>query len=200
MSEELTQEKANKYMEREGQIRGTALRNYADFILADAGEEALKKVEKITERVGHPIKYRELKEMSFYPLGYLPLTVAAIREALGYGEEKLYRMGGFVPKVSIILKLFLKFFVSLDRVAREAPKIWEKYYTVGSLKVSELNEKEKYLVLDLKGFSSHPLHCSHILSGYFAQVVQMILGQEVTAKEVKCPNRGDSFHQYHLEW
>lgn len=197
---ELTKEKAEEYMEREGQIRGVALKNYADFILTKDGKESLRKVKKVTENVGYPIEYENLKEMSFYPVGYLPITVSAIKEALGYSEEKLYEMGGFEPKISIIIKLFLKFFVSLERVAQEAPKIWEKYYTVGNLKVTDLNEEKRYLILELRGFISHPLHCSYILSGYFARVVQMVLGEEVKGKEVQCPHQGDESHKYRLEW
>lgn len=200
MEDRLTKQKADEYMEHEGQIRGVGLKNYADFILAQDGEEALEKVIAVTERVGHPIDYEKLESMEFYPRGYQAITIAAIQEALDYDEETFYSLGSYEPKVSLIMKLFMKFFVSVKQVAKKAPDMWAKYYTVGDIEPAEINEKERRLVLQLKNFSCHPLQCHQTLRGYFGSVVKMVVGKPVTCREVRCIHKGDEHHEYLLEW
>jgi len=200
MEESFTKEKADEYMKHDGQIRGVGLKNYADFVVEESGKEALEKVEAITEKMGYSIHYEALDSMQFYPRGYQAITIAAIKEALGYSQEQFYRLGNFEPKISLIMKLFMKFFVSVRRVAKEAPNMWRKYYTVGDIEPAEIDEEEKRLVLRLKNFPCHPIQCSQTLRGYFAGVVQMVVGKPVTCKETKCLYRGDEYHEYLLEW
>ncbi len=193
-------EQAESFMKFKGKIRGVGLKNYADYIFKEEGEESLKRVEDATARVGYPIKYGMLKSMEFYPLGYQAITIEAVRQTLGYTNEKFYELGNFEPKVSFIIKLFLKYFVSLDRLAKEAPNMWRKYYTVGNIKVTELNKEQNNLVIRLEDFPCHPIQCHETLRGYFARMVQMVVADEVISKETKCVFRGDDYHEYLMEW
>ena len=191
---------ADAFMAFKGKIRGVGLKNYADYIIKEDGEESLKKVEEVSARVGYPIKYKTLRNMDFYPLGYQAITIEAIRQALGYTDEKFYELGNFEPKVSLIVKLFLKYFVSMDRLAREAPNMWKKYYTVGDINITELNKNQRFLIIRLENFPCHPIQCHETLRGYFARMVQMVVAEEVISKETKCVFRGDPYHEYQLSW
>jgi hypothetical protein len=139
--------------------------------------------------------------MEFYPVGLRILSLLAIKEIFNLDEKEIVKMGFLATKVSLILKLFMRYFISLQRVFfREAPKMWKKHYTLGEVIPVDLDEEEKYLVLRLKDCKFHPIFC-HYLGGYFCGVAQLMLGSEkIKFEETKCPFKGDRYHQYLIKW
>jgi len=149
--------------------------------------------------LGCPIKYKELKPMKFYPLGIEALTLILIKKLFGFDEKKFEEMGRFNSQTSLIIRLFLKYFGSLKMLAKQAPTMWKNYYSLGSLEVTEVNEKERYVILKIKNFKLHPLHClTH--RAYFANIVKMVVKKPVVCEETKCPFRGDDYHEFVLRW
>ena len=200
MDQTLSKEIVDRFMSFKGEVRGVSLKNYAEFILKREGEEGLKKVEEELAEIGYPIKYSELSTMSFYPIGFQAITIAVMRKVLNYDDKTFYELGGFQPKISFIIRLFMRYFVSLDVVAKKVPDIWRKSYTVGNLEVAELNKEKKYMILRLKDFPCNPLQCQQTLRGYFPGILQMITKSETTCEEVKCPFKGDEYHEYLMKW
>ena len=198
----ITKEEIEKLMNIKGQTRGVVLRTDMEFVLKEKGEEGLKKVEDNLKEIGHPIKYREIKSMEFYPVGLRALSLLVIKESLDFNDEKIKEMGWMATKTSLIIKLFVRYFLSIERVFfKEAPKIWRKHWTVGELIPVELNEEKKHAVLRLKNFNLHPLYCSAYLSGYFAGILQMLVkSSKIDCQEIKCALKGDEYHEYLLKW
>ncbi|MFQ6049759.1 MAG: hypothetical protein ACE5J0_01835 [Candidatus Paceibacterales bacterium] len=201
MSQELTQEAAKKLMKIKGEARGVVFKTDGEYILKEKREKGLKRLEEELEKLGYPIKYKEIKTMIFYPVGLRALSLLAIKKVFNFDEEKIKEMGRFATKVSFIVKLFMRHFVSLQRVfSREAPKLWKKHWTVGKLDSIELNEEKKYAILGVRGFNLHPLYC-YYLSGYFSGILQMtVRSPKITCEETKCAFRGDEYHEYLLKW
>ena len=196
---EITKKEAEKYMALEGETRGFSISGDAEFILKEKGEEGLKKLEAKMAELGCPIKYKELKPMKFYPLGIEALTLILIKKLFGFDEKKFEEMGRFNSQTSLIIRLFLKYFGSLKMLAKQAPTMWKNYYSLGSLEVTEVNEKERYVILKIKNFKLHPLHClTH--RAYFANIVKMVVKKPVVCEETKCPFRGDDYHEFVLRW
>lgn len=135
MEQIISKQELDEFKQLKGEVRGMPFRSEAEFILKEEGEEGLKKLEDVMERLGYPIKYRKIKRLDFYPLGLLAVNLLAIKRLFGYDDKKFQEMGKFEGKSSFIIKLFLKYFVSLDRAIKEVPRMWEKHYTVGSLKI-----------------------------------------------------------------
>jgi hypothetical protein len=110
-------------------------------------------------------------------------------------------MGFLATKRSLIVKLFVKYFLNLQRVfSKEAPRLWKKHYTIGELIPVELNEEKNYAILRLKEFNIHPILCLY-LGGYFCGITQMIVKvQQINFKETKCTFRGDDYHEFLIAW
>ena len=108
-------------------------------------------------------------------------------------------MGVFQTKTSLIIKLFMKFFVSLDALSEKAPEIWKRYYTTGTLEVAVFNKEEKNGILAVKNFALHPLHCQ-LLEGYFGNMIKMVVGTPVVCEEKKCTFKGDDCHEFFVKW
>ena len=179
--------------------RGAGIKVHADFILKEKGEEGLKKLEDTIARLGHPIKYNEIKGMEFYPLGLEAVTLLAIERLFDFNDEKFQEMGEFVVKFSVVIKLFMRFFISLDKLLKEAPGMWRKGSTIGDLKIAEYNRDNKYAIIRLENYRLHPIYCS-ILKGYFLGAIKMIVKSKAIVKETKCIYRGDEYHEFLLKW
>jgi hypothetical protein len=159
MEEKLTKELAKKLIEFKGEIRGIDIISDGDFVLRNHGEEALKKVEEKLKEVGFPIEYRKLKPMGFYPGGLKALSLLAIKEVLGYSNEKIEEIGMAAPRFSLIIKLFVKYFASLKKFFfGYSPRIWREYWTAGEFIPVELNEEKQFATVSICIFSLYALN------------------------------------------
>jgi len=197
MEQIITKEEIKEFLKLKGEIRGIGFKTEAKFILEEEGEEGLKKLEDQMAKLGYP--YNEIKTMDFYPVGLLAVALVVIKRLFNYDDKKFQEMGKFEAKSSLIIRLFMKYFVSLERVAKEAPKMWRKYYTIGDLKVPEVNQEKRYIIIRIENFSLHPILCQ-VLIGYFLSIVKMVLKSEVVCEEAKCVFRGDECHEFLMRW
>ncbi|MBZ9571923.1 hypothetical protein KJA15_01115 [Patescibacteria group bacterium] len=198
MEEVIPKEEFNKLMKIEGEVKGSAIKEAIRFIFKEKGGEGIKKLEDTIIKLGYP-KYREIKTMDFYPIGIAAITQIVIKRLFNFDDKKLQEMGKFEAKFSLIIRLLTKYLFSLEKAVKQVPEMWEKYYTVGDLKVAEYDEEKKYLILRLENFRVHPLFCQ-VLKGYFSSILQMIVRDEITCKETKCIFRGDEYDEFLLKW
>jgi len=199
MEQKTLKEEFSGLMKLEGEIRGVAIKSDLDFILKEEGEEGLKKLEETITKLGYPLKHKEINSMDFYPLGLEAITFVAIKRLFNFNDKKFQEMGGSEAKCSLLIRLFMKYFYSIERFAKEVSKIWREYFTVGDLKIIEFNKEKRYVILRLGNFRCHPLHCLSLL-GYFPTIVQMIVGSKASCEETKCVHRGDKYHEFLLRW
>jgi len=199
MEEIISKEELDKLMKIEGEVRGVGMKGGEEFILKEKGEEGLKQLEEAMAKLGCPIKYKEIESTHFYPLGWEAVTFLVFMRLFNFDDEKIQEAGGFLTKTSLFLRLFMKYFVSLQRMIEEVPKIWRRSYTVGDLKVVEFNEEKRYVVLRLENFRVHPFYCQ-VFIGYFQSVLRMIVRGEPSCEETKCVFRGDPYHEFLLKW
>ncbi len=185
--------------EIKGDTRGISMKGDFAYILHKKGKEGLKKVEEEMAKLGYPVTYNNLKEIGFYPMKVEAMTFLVMKKLFGFDREEFVKMGEFNSKVSLIVRLFMKYFVSLELIAREAPRFWRKYYSVGDLKVVEINKKERYIIIRVENFRHHPLHCATV-EGYIISLIKMVLGKEVSSEETKCVHRGDEYHEFVVRW
>jgi len=199
MEEIISKKEFDKFMTIKGESRGASIKGEANFVLKEEGEEGLKKLEDVITKLGYPIKYKEMKTMDFYPLGLEGITLLAIKRLFNYDDKKFQEMGRFESKLSFIIRLFMKYFFSIKRVIKEAPKMWRENYTVGDLKVAEFNEEKRYGIVRLENFRLNSILCEN-LKGFFPSILQMVAGKPVTCEETKCVFRGDDYHEFLLKW
>jgi hypothetical protein len=195
----ISKKEVDELMDIKGEVRGVVFETTSKFIVKEEGEEGLRKLEQTMAELGHPLKISEVRKLDFYPLGLWGLFLLSIERLFNYDDEKFRELGESNAKFSIIIRLFMKYFFSPEKVMTLVSKMWRKYYTEGVLKKVEFNKKEKYLILRIENFHFHQLLCKDLI-GYFAAVTQMIFKDKVTCKETKCVHRGDKYHEFLLTW
>ena len=199
MEQIISKEEVNELMKLKGQIRGAAVKEIIKYILKEEGKDGLGKLEDAMEKIGYSIKDKNIKAMKFYPLGLEASTLVAVKRLFNYDDKKFQDLGRFAGKFSIVIRLFMGYLVSLDKIAKETLIMWRKYFTIGDFDIVEINKEEKYVILRIKNYYLHPIHCQ-ILIGYLSSILQIVVKNPVTCKETKCTFQGDEYHEYLLKW
>lgn len=193
-------QEAERLMKIKGNLRGATFYASAIYIRYKEGEKGIKAIEDKLKELGHPLKFKEVKELDWYPESLFILILIISREIFNWKDSNIFEMGNTEPKHSFIAKLLMKYFLSLEKVFKECSKYWEKHFDVGELEASEFNKKEKYIVIKVKKYKFHPIRCIY-LSGYFLRIAQFIIkSKNITIKETKCVFKGDPYDEYIINW
>lgn len=200
MAELLNKRIADKLMKIEGEVRGVKFKADANFIEAKKGKEGLARVEEELKNVGIPLKYKETAALKFYPLGWWAASELAMKETFGWKDDDFRQLGRFAVSDSLIVRLYMKFFHSIEALVNQAPAIWRKYFTVGELVVPEYSEEKRYVILRIKGFNLHPTFC-RFMEGYFAEITGMVVKSEkVRCQETRCAFNKSDCHEFKTTW
>lgn len=199
MEEIITKKELDELKKIEGKVRGIGLKDILEFVLREEHEEGLKKLEDTMVNIGYSLKYKDIKSMDFYPLVLLAVFFLTIKKLFNYDNEKFQEMGRFCSRTSLILRLFMKYLVSVDKVVKETQAMYRKYFTIGNLKIVEYDKEKKYIIARVENLSIHPAHCQY-LKGYFSSVIEMATKSSVTCKETECSYRDSEHHEFLLKW
>lgn len=196
----LTKEKVKKLLQIPGNVRGTIILTNIEYIRKKWGESAVLKLKEKIKELEIPLDLEKIKHGEMYPEAVSVLVVLLIKEILNLNDQDIFEMGKAAMKLSPIVKILTKFFLSIDVILEKAPDYWEQYFDFGKLEVVDCDKEKKYAVVRLKDYKFHPLLCLYHM-GYFYQVAKIASGAEkITVKETKCVFRGDRFHEYYFNW
>lgn len=184
----------------EGQARGVTLLTDARHIKALGGPESVAAVQRELARHGCPLVYDTVKPLEWYPMGWRVLSLLMIKEHFELEPKDLREIAAAAPKRSFIIRLMASFFVSPKAIVARFPELWEKHYTVGTLRVDGLDLEKRELVISIHDARWHPLQCPY-QEGYIYRILSLIFpGKQIRVEEVKCDYRGDAYHQFHSTW
>lgn len=117
-----------------GEVRGVVFNTDADFVERRGG-----KIEDVESRVS--FTYSEIQAMEFYPLDQRIASLEAIKEVLDLDDEGVVEMGRVAPKTSLLVKMFARFFFSIEKTLGHSSEMWSKHYTVGYLGAERTDRK-----------------------------------------------------------
>jgi predicted hydrocarbon binding protein len=197
----LNKEEIEKISKIEGKILGSALKNKFKFVLEEKGEEGVLQVEKELEKLGYPIKLKEIKTFDFYPTKIDIFLLNIIKNIFNLSDEKIVEIGKHSAKISLIVKIMMKYFSSIERVAEEVGNYWKKHHTQGNLRKEKVDLQKKEIILVLENFIGHPLYCRY-LEGFFWQIASYVILdiKNLKVKEIECVFNGSNFHKFKITW
>jgi predicted hydrocarbon binding protein len=199
MEYNISQEEALKIIHVEGEARGVVFKTDKNFILKKGGEEKLKEVEKELEKMGYPLLYNDIETMNFYPFGVRVLSLLAIAKVFNLDSEGVKEIGVMAPKASVLIRVFTKYFLSVEQTLKKVGEIWEKHSTVGKAEAQEVNGKEGYAIFHFSNLNFHPIYCVY-MSGYLSGIITMAVSKEVNIEETRCSFRGGEVHEFKATW
>jgi hypothetical protein len=196
---ELNKEIADKVMQTKGEVRGVTLKTDEKFILNKGGEKKIKEVEQEMRSLGYSISYAGINTMEFYPVGLRVLSMLAIAKVFEMKKEQVEEMGSFAPKVSLIIKFFLQYFISPRKTINQVSRMWQKHYTIGKVTPVEIDEKNKKVIIKLENFDPHPIFCFY-LKGYFLKITEIIIKSSAQCQETECSFDKGKNHTFLIKW
>ena len=200
MEKVLTKELVQELKGLKGEARGMNLKNDADFILEKKGKQGLEQIEAELRKMGYPFDYSQIRAYEFYPIGMRAASLLAAKQVFGWKNEDIKEMCGFATYITLIGRIGLRLFHSVDDVAIHAPKLWKEYFSQGELNIPDYDLEKKYALIQVKGFDGHPVFCS-CMAGYFEKLGKVITKTEkAVAKETKCQYQGDDYDEFLVEW
>ena len=200
-----SKEELKEIMKNPGKIKGAGFKGEMEYVLEQKGQEGLKAVEAETERLGFPINYKQMKDTDWYPVGLRVVSLSAILNTFNWGIEELKEMGKAATKISFIMRFFMKYFISGEKIFRVgSPRIWDRYYlNAGEIETVtfERNRKDSHAIIRIKGLRLHPIYC-HFISGFALGITALVEAniKNINIKETKCMFRGDPYHEYLIRW
>lgn len=199
MEEIISKEELEELMKIEGEFMGLVMKNTADFVVQEKGEEGLKKLEETMKGFGYPIKYRKVRSMNPYPINLYAVTLVAVQRLFNWDDKKFQELGTFQFKAPITIRLFMRYFIPLEKMLKIAQDAWGKFYLVGNIKMTELDREKKQLIARIENFYPHRLHCQTFI-GNIPAMIQIMIGKKTTCEETKCTHKGDAYHEFLLKW
>ena len=201
MEEVILKEELEELMKMKKEIRGSAIKNAVTFTLDKRGKEGLRRLEEEIAKLGYQIKLEDIKEIQLYPLGLAIASLVIMKRLFNFSDKDFQEMGGRSVKVSIVIRSLMQFLIpfSFEQIIRRLPEIWKRINPIGELKAVKLDQDERYLILRLEDYRTHPIQCQ-ILIGAFSSLIQIISGKKITCEEIKCIYRDDEYHEFLLKW
>ncbi len=195
----LEKKEIEKLKKIKGEVRGMALKGDGEYILKEKGKEGVERIERELKEAGFPLEFKKMKAMHFYPLSTDAAAVTLMNKIFEWKKEEMIELGSFLSKSSLVLRVFMKHFTSIEKVVEKASEMWRKNYTVGDLEVEKFNKKEGKLVVNIKNFKATPLYCP-IFQGYLESVTQMVLSRQAKCEETKCIFKKDPYCEFTIDW
>lgn len=191
---------ADSLAQKKGQARGETLLNKIAFIRKEKGEAGVQELEKKLKDLGHPFSIKEVRSLGWYPEYISVLILLVSQEIFGWSEKEIIKMGSHAPKISFIVKMLMKYFVSAKMTFEASPRNWKKHHSAGNLELGSFDEKNKKCTLRLVDYDFHPLMCEY-LRGYFQDFAKLVLRTPFveTTSESEIKN-GKSVYTFNITW
>ncbi len=201
MTEETLKQTAERLKSFQGNVRGEALLNHAEYIRRKEGEEALGKIKEKMKELEFPLSLNQIKSLQWINEGLNSLFVVTAKSVLNWGDGDVFEMGRNVPKISFITRVAIQYYlVSVEKIAKNADKYWKKYYDFGSLETVQFDKQKGLGIFREKGFKTHPIVCT-MHAGYFKGVAELALkDRSIDIKQTASVHKGDNYNEYLIKW
>jgi len=195
----LSEDEIERIEETPGEIIGASLKEDIGFLIRKEGEKGVKRVEEELERIGHPLQLKKIKTFHWYPFYFTFFIHAINKDLFQWNDEDFRENGRLSAKLSVVLKIGIKYFISIERTLKHVNKAWRMYCTVGEV-TSDYHQDEHLIIITFTGFTGHPTFCRS-LEGFAWQVFAYHLPTDnLVVKEIECPFSGGSAHRFELKW
>jgi hypothetical protein len=197
----LIEETPESLRQIKGSVKTVALQTDKIYIEMQQTQNGIALVEEEMEKMGFPFRYSTMTSPTdLVPLSIRIASLIAIKKVFHLQDAQISEMGRLATKSSFFTKLVLRYLVSMNKLAKEIPRHWQRHFTIGVMEPCELHEDERFLLVRLKDFKAHAIFCTY-LSGYIVGMIELIGNySNVTVQETKCQLRGDEYHEFRVTW
>ncbi len=196
----LHREEADRLKEIKGQVRGEAIIANLAYAIKKGGPEITDKITARLKELDCFLDLKNIKPNEKYPEAVSVIIVILIKEILSLKKEDIITMGGVAIKISPLMKIMGRYFISMEALIKQGPKYWDKYFDFGRLEVAEYDKNKGYIIVRLFDYQFHPIICLYRI-GSLIQLAKMLTNKkDIQGRETKCLHRGDPYHEFYVSW
>jgi hypothetical protein len=194
------EERCKELMKIKGNMRGELLRSNFVYLKKKEGDKAIQRMENKLKQLGYPLNFNEIKTFEWYEDPFCSIFMLAFQEEFNWKEQDIFNLGRFSPQYSMIVKIALRYLVSLRKSFNFGPNLRRRNVDYGDLEPYQFNEKEKYMIFRLKKYALHPLVCIYI-KGYLTSLFEQVVGRDkIKVEETECVFKNNDYHEYKVIW
>lgn len=195
------QDEIDILMKKKGNTKGSELITFARYIEEKYGKDGVKAIETKLRELGYPFKFDDVKALGeWYPEALNVSAILIARDLFKWTKSDFFKFGYDSPKYSFLVKVLIKYFVTLKTFESESRTYWSKFMDFGELEWAEINEAKKYVVLRLKGYDMHPDMCEYYRGFFLKMSENVVKGENVKVEETRCIYKGDPYHELLVTW
>jgi len=192
--------KADRLMNIECKTLGSEIQALLSYIQFKYGDEGLKKILDKCRDLGYPINQSQIRLGEWYKEGLNVLLFLLAKELFQWTDQDLFQMGRDTTKMSLGVKMFIKYFVSIKKVFQSCPGYWRKFMDCGNMEAHEFSNEKRYAIFRLTGYDFEPFMC-HYFKGFIFGIAENALpGEHKLVEETACIYKGDPYHEFLVKW
>lgn len=177
-----------------GNVSGSCTNAIFDYLKYVGAEDKIPLILDRTEKYGFRQHATTVDPLKRYPVAEEMSLIFAAKDVLGWDNEAVKELGRNIPRVSFMVKMFLRYFLTLDTTTREAKKYWDKHFDFGELEVMNTDIESGNYVVEVRGFDIHPVYCS-FLCGFLETMIGFVLTGPMGSEVVRCSD-GDGVNRF----
>ena len=186
----------------QGKERGADIKFLINYVKDKEGADGLKEIKKeLAENYSFFLPDAEKVNDVEWISESIPhiFMVAAVR-FFDWNDAEIYELGKSALSYSRSIKLFVRYFISIEKSIQKTTEHWNDYYTEGKMIFASFDKEHNRATLELREFKTHPIVCVFIC-GVIAKIVELITGsKESKVREIECVFKGSDHHTFELTW
>ncbi len=192
---------ADDLMKLKGNIKGEGILNNLTYIEKEKGINGLKKIEDKMKEIGHPLVFKNIKSVDWYPESYNALINVVARSVFNWNDNDIFNSGMSAPRYSLFTKIMMRYLISPFLLMSKANEYWGKMFDFGKINVVESDEKNRKIIFRVEGYNKSSVSCIY-QAGYYFELFRYVLGRDKNIKiqETKCIHANDDYHEYKITW
>jgi hypothetical protein len=197
----LTKEEADRIMKIKGNVIGAVFKGYEDYIKEYFGKEGITKVEKKLEEIGYPLSFKKISSFRWYPEAHACITCLAMLDVFDLDESKAFDIGYYAPSKSILARLLIRYFRTIETTVENFPKYFKKHVDFAEMKCNDFDPKKRvayWRIINFKKF--HPIVYEYI-RGYLTRITEMTTNtKNVKVEQTKSLYNNDPYDEFKITW
>lgn len=191
----------NRYKHILGKQRAEHVKYYINYVRENYGEEGVKKVMDAIEKMGFDIgDVNQHRDTEWVPESWAHIFFITAAHIFDWDDQEVYDIGRYVMPRSIVTRVFLKYFSTLEKTLKKGVGQWNNNFTRGYLEVKDIDKKKREGKFVLRDFRDNPMAYTHF-QGYFSRLLEIMTGSgKVKVEDPVCLNEEKGDWEWKFHW
>jgi len=191
----------NQYKHLMGKQRAEHVKYYINYVRENYGDKGVKKVKDTIEKMGFDIgDAKQYRDTEWVPESWAHIFFVTAARIFDWDDREIQNIGRYIMPRSIITRVFLKYFSTVEKTLKKGVKQWDNNFTRGELEIKDINKEKKEGKFMLKNFPNNPMAYIHF-QGYFSRLLEIITGSnKVKVEDPVCLDQDKGNWEWKFHW